>query len=85
MPKFERKGLMIRFEKAPGQWGEWIVIPTGGGGGGRDDKLFDLQKQLVEVGSLVKVKMRIQTRLLEQTAQTFCGRLQVVDLELLLL
>jgi hypothetical protein len=45
---------MIRFEKAPGQWGEWIVIPTGGGGGGRDDKLTDLQKQLVEVGNLVK-------------------------------
>lgn len=56
MPQFERKGLMIRFEKAPGQWGEWIVIPTGGGGGGRDDKLFDLQKQLVEVGNLVKAQ-----------------------------
>jgi hypothetical protein len=55
MPKFERKGLMIRFEKAPGQWGEWIVIPTGGGGG-RDDKLFDLQKQLSEVGNLVKTQ-----------------------------
>lgn len=56
MPQFERKGLMIRFEKAPGQWGEWIVIPTGGGGGGRDDKLFDLQKQLSEVGNLVKAQ-----------------------------
>ena len=47
MPKHERKGLMFRFEKAPGEWGEWIVVPTGGGGGGRDDKLFDRQKELV--------------------------------------
>lgn len=50
MPKFERKGLMIRFESGPGVWGEWIVIPTGGGGGGgRDDKLTDRQKQLVDL------------------------------------
>lgn len=50
MPKFERKGLMIRFESAPGVWGEWIVIPTGGGGGGgRDDKLTDRQKELVDL------------------------------------
>lgn len=55
MPKHERKGLMFRFEKSPGQWGEWIVVPTGGGGG-RDDKLFDLQKQLTEIGDLVKVQ-----------------------------
>ncbi len=54
MPKHEKKGLMLRFEKAPGQWGEWIIMPTGGGGGGRDDKLFDRQAQLVEVGDLVK-------------------------------
>jgi hypothetical protein len=48
MPKYERKGYQIRFEKAPGEWGEWIVIPVGGGGGGgRDDKLFDRQKELV--------------------------------------
>jgi hypothetical protein len=53
MPKHERKGLMFRFEKAPGQWGDWIVVPTGGGGG-RDDKLTDLQAQLVQVGNLIK-------------------------------
>ena len=44
---------MLRFESAPGQWGKWIVMPTGGGGG-RDDKLFDLQSQLVFLGNLVK-------------------------------
>jgi hypothetical protein len=54
MPKHERKGLMFRFEKSPGQWGDWIVVPTGGGGGGRDDKLTDLQAQLVQVGNLIK-------------------------------
>ena len=47
MPKHEKKGLMIRFEKEPGTWGEWIVMPTGGGGGGRDDKLTDRQKELI--------------------------------------
>lgn len=56
MPKFERKGLMFRFEKSPGVWGEWIVVPTGGGGGGRDDKLTDRQKQLVEIAELIKSK-----------------------------
>ena len=57
MLKHEKKGLMIRFEKAPGEWGEWIVIPTGGGGGGgRDDKLTDRQRELVEIGDLVKAK-----------------------------
>ena len=47
MPKHEKKGLMIRFEKEPGTWGEWIVMPTSGGGGGRDDKLTDRQKELI--------------------------------------
>jgi len=57
MLKHEKKGLMIRFEKAPGEWGEWIVIPTGGGGGGgRDDKLTDRQRELVEIGDLIKAK-----------------------------
>jgi hypothetical protein len=57
MPKFERKGLMFRFEKSPGVWGDWIVVPTGGGGGGgRDDKLTDRQKQLVEIAELIKSK-----------------------------
>jgi hypothetical protein len=46
MPKHERKGMRIRFEKAPGEWGDWITIPSGGGGG-RDDKLTDRQSQLV--------------------------------------
>lgn len=55
MPKMERKGMMIRWEKSPGQFGEWIVLPTGGGGG-RDDKLFDLQNQLVSLGNLVKTQ-----------------------------
>lgn len=55
MPKFERKGLMFRFEKSPGVWGDWIVVPTGGGGG-RDDKLTDRQKELVEVADLIKAK-----------------------------
>jgi hypothetical protein len=53
MPKHERKGLMFRFEKSPGEWGDWIIVPTGGGGG-RDDKLTDLQAQLVQVGNLIK-------------------------------
>jgi hypothetical protein len=53
MPKHERKGLMFRFEKAPGQWGDWIVVPTGGGGG-RDDKLTDRQAELVSVADLIK-------------------------------
>ena len=57
MLKHEKKGLMIRFEKAAGEWGEWIVIPTGGGGGGgRDDKLTDRQKELVEVADLIKTQ-----------------------------
>lgn len=57
MLKHEKKGLMIRFEKAPGEWGEWIVIPAGGGGGGgRDDKLTDRQKELVEVADLIKTQ-----------------------------
>lgn len=54
MPKHEKKGLMFRFEKAPGEWGEWIVVPTGGGGGGRDDKLTDRQKQLVALAEVYK-------------------------------
>ena len=53
MPKYERKGLMFRFEKAPGQWNDWIVIPTGGGGG-RDDKLTDRQAELVSIADLIK-------------------------------
>jgi hypothetical protein len=47
---------MLRFESEPGVWGKWFTMPTGGGGGGRDDKLFDRQAQLVEVGDLVKLK-----------------------------
>ena len=54
MPKFERKGLMFRFEKSPGVWGDWIVVPTGGGGGGRDDKLFDRQMTIVEMADAYK-------------------------------
>lgn len=49
MPKHEKKGLMIRFESEPGVWGKWITMPTGGGGGGRDDKLTDRQSVLVEI------------------------------------
>lgn len=50
MPKHERKGYQIRFEKSPGVWGDWIVMPVGGaGGGGRDDKLTDRQTQLVQL------------------------------------
>ena len=56
MPKHEKKGLMLRFESEPGVWGKWFTMPTGGGGGGRDDKLFDRQAQLVEVGDIVKSK-----------------------------
>lgn len=54
MPKHERKGLMFRFEKSPGEWGDWIIVPTGGGGGGRDDKLTDRQAELVSVADLIK-------------------------------
>jgi hypothetical protein len=51
MPKHEIKGLMLRFESAPGQWGQWIVMPTGGGGGGgRNGKLTNREKQLVALG-----------------------------------
>lgn len=50
MPKHEIKGLMLRFEAAPGQWGQWIVMPTGGGGGGRNGKLTNREKQLVALG-----------------------------------
>ena len=49
MPKHEKKGLMLRFESEPGVWGKWITMPTGGGGGGRDDKLTDRQSVLVEI------------------------------------
>jgi hypothetical protein len=56
MPKHEKKGLMIRFEKEPGTWGEWIVMPTGGGGGGRDDKLFDRQAELVALAEFYKTR-----------------------------
>jgi hypothetical protein len=56
MPKHERKGLMLRFEESPEVWGKWITLPTGGGGGGRDDKLFDRQAQLMEVGDIVRLK-----------------------------
>lgn len=54
MPKHERKGLMIRFEKEPGVWGDWIIMPTGGGGGGRDDKLTDRQSQLVKLADSIQ-------------------------------
>jgi sugar lactone lactonase YvrE len=56
MPKHEKKGLMIRFEKEPGTWGEWIVMPTGGGGGGRDDKLTDRQAELVALAEFYKTR-----------------------------
>ena len=56
MPKHEKKGLMIRFEKEPGVWGEWIVMPTGGGGGGRDDKLTDRQAELVALAEFYKTR-----------------------------
>jgi sugar lactone lactonase YvrE len=56
MPKHEKKGLMIRFEKEPGTWGEWIIMPTGGGGGGRDDKLFDRQAELVALAEFYKTR-----------------------------
>lgn len=69
MPKYERKGLMIRFEKSPGVWGDWIVIPTGGGGG-RDDKLFDLQMQLVEAGTLIKSKASNAGKVIGTDGQT---------------
>lgn len=54
MPKHEKKGLQIRFEKSPGVWGDWIVMPVGGGGGGRDDKLFDRQATIVEMADKYK-------------------------------
>jgi hypothetical protein len=56
MPKHEKKGLMIRFEKEPGIFGEWIVMPTGGGGGGRDDKLTDRQAELVALAEFYKTR-----------------------------
>jgi sugar lactone lactonase YvrE len=56
MPKHEKKGLMIRFEKEPGTWGEWIIMPTGGGGGGRDDKLTDRQAELVSLAEFYKTR-----------------------------
>jgi hypothetical protein len=56
MPKHEKKGLMIRFEKEPGTWGEWIIMPTGGGGGGRDDKLTDRQAELVALAEFYKTR-----------------------------
>lgn len=52
--KYESKGLMIRFEKEPGVWDRWIVLPTGGGGGGRDDKLTDRQKELVALAEVYR-------------------------------
>ena len=56
MPKHEKKGLMIRFEKEPGTWGDWIIMPTGGGGGGRDDKLTDRQAELVALAEFYKTR-----------------------------
>ena len=56
MPKHEKKGLMIRFEKEPGTWGEWIIMPTSGGGGGRDDKLTDRQAELVALAEFYKTR-----------------------------
>lgn len=50
MPKHEIKGLMFRFEKSPGEWGNWIVVPTGGGGGGGTAKLRKYESELVDVG-----------------------------------
>jgi hypothetical protein len=56
MPKHEKKGLMIRFESEPGVWGKWITMPTGGGGGGRDDKLTDRQAELVALAEFYKTR-----------------------------
>ena len=56
MPKHEKKGLMIRFESEPGVWGKWIVLPTSGGGGGRDDKLTDRQAELVALAEFYKTR-----------------------------
>jgi hypothetical protein len=56
MPKHEKKGLMIRFESEPGVWGKWITMPTGGGGGGRDDKLTDRQSELVALAEFYKTR-----------------------------
>lgn len=53
MPKHEVKGLKLRFEMSPGEWGKWITLPTGGGGG-RDDKLHDRQAQLVRLADTMK-------------------------------
>lgn len=53
IPKHEIKGLMFRFENPDNSWGKWIIVPTGGGGG-RDDKLFDRQKELVNVADFYK-------------------------------
>lgn len=55
MPKHEIKGLMFRFETAPGQWGKWIVVPTGGGGGGGGTaKLRRYESELVSLGGGIK-------------------------------
>lgn len=54
MPKHEIKGLMLRFETKPGEWGKWLIMPTPGGGGGRDDKLTDRQSQLVYLADKMK-------------------------------
>lgn len=57
MPKYEKKGLMFRFEVEPGKWGDWIVVPTSGsGGGGRDDKLTDRQAELTAIGDLIRLQ-----------------------------
>jgi hypothetical protein len=54
MPKHEIKGLKFRFQQDDGDWGKWIIVPTGGGGGGRDDKLFDRQAELVIIADAYK-------------------------------
>lgn len=54
IPKHEIKGLKFRFQQDDGEWGKWIIVPTGGGGGGRDDKLFDRQKELMEIADAYK-------------------------------
>jgi len=56
MPKHEKKGLMLRFESEPGVWGKWFTMPTGGGGGGRDDKLTDRQAELVALAEFYKTR-----------------------------
>jgi len=54
IPKHEIKGLKFRFQQDDGDWGKWIIVPTGGGGGGRDDKLFDRQAELVTIADAYK-------------------------------